>query len=314
MITPLPSLDRTSPTFKTEADAFFADALPTFSVEAEAARVAINAAEASTAVAATLASTAISMSNFKGAWSSLSGSLAVPASVLHNKVFWLLLNNLADVTTSPPGVAADWVALSLAGYDRVISYTTAGQTIPASQMSSAITLSGGATSITLPLRSAVREGSVLSFRGVSVACTINRQGVDTIFVSSSNNAATSVGIRNGDEITFVAGVSGWIASGTGTLGFSAGFAANLSSNGWAEQPNGLITQWGTFTTTTTQPGTFSFPIAFPSQCLQIVPADSGASVYSCAAAPLDRFQFSGYMKNTSGAAVAGTARFIAYGK
>jgi hypothetical protein len=57
-ITALPSLVRTSPTFKTEVDLFFGTELPTFSVEAEAARVEINAntvtttANTATAVAA----------------------------------------------------------------------------------------------------------------------------------------------------------------------------------------------------------------------------------------------------------------------
>ena len=45
---------------------------------------------------------------FKGAWSGLSGSLNLPASVSHNDSFWALLVPLADVTTSEPGVSADW--------------------------------------------------------------------------------------------------------------------------------------------------------------------------------------------------------------
>ena len=47
-ITPLPSLDHTSPTFKAEVNTFFADQLPTFSVEVEAARAAIVAAQSAT--------------------------------------------------------------------------------------------------------------------------------------------------------------------------------------------------------------------------------------------------------------------------
>lgn len=41
-IQPLPALDRTSPTFRPAVDTFFATQLPTFSVEAEAARAQIN--------------------------------------------------------------------------------------------------------------------------------------------------------------------------------------------------------------------------------------------------------------------------------
>ncbi len=59
------------------------------------------------AVAASEANTA-ALANFKGNWSALTGALAKPASVFHNGAFWALLNNLADVTASQPGVSADW--------------------------------------------------------------------------------------------------------------------------------------------------------------------------------------------------------------
>ncbi len=54
-ITALPELDRTSPTFKTEVETFFATDLPAFSVQAEAARVEINANTATASAAATTA-------------------------------------------------------------------------------------------------------------------------------------------------------------------------------------------------------------------------------------------------------------------
>lgn len=65
------------------------------------------AAASQTAAAASEANTA-AMANFKGAWSSLTGALAKPASVFHNGAFWALLTNLVDVTASQPGVSADW--------------------------------------------------------------------------------------------------------------------------------------------------------------------------------------------------------------
>lgn len=71
------------------------------------------AAAGSAAAAANSASTATAnvaaASNFKGAWGSLAGALAKPASVSHNGAVWLLLNDLADVATSQPGVTADWL-------------------------------------------------------------------------------------------------------------------------------------------------------------------------------------------------------------
>ena len=50
----------------------------------------------------------LSTANFKGLWSSLTGSLNIPASVSHNDKFWQLLENVADVTTEVPGVSAKW--------------------------------------------------------------------------------------------------------------------------------------------------------------------------------------------------------------
>lgn len=67
------------------------------------------AAAASATSAANSASAAQSASNFAGEWSTLTGSLNTPATVYHNGAFWLLLNNLADVTLSEPGVTSDWL-------------------------------------------------------------------------------------------------------------------------------------------------------------------------------------------------------------
>ena len=65
------------------------------------------AAASATAASASEVNVA-ALANFKGAWSALTGAIAKPASVFHNGAFWTLLNNLANVTTSTPGVSADW--------------------------------------------------------------------------------------------------------------------------------------------------------------------------------------------------------------
>lgn len=84
------------------------------------------AALASKNSAATSEANAASVANLKGAWSSLTGAIAKPASVSHNGAIWGLLNNLADVTTSQPGVTADWVWVSGAfPIQRINSNTTA---------------------------------------------------------------------------------------------------------------------------------------------------------------------------------------------
>lgn len=131
-ITALPALDRTSATFKTELDAYFLTALPAFSTEAEAARLAIAASEvaaaASAATAVAIADASIAASNYKGDWSLLTGALNKPASVSYAGTFWVLGADLANVTTAVPGVSASWVPIimgSIPQNSKSAAYTTA---------------------------------------------------------------------------------------------------------------------------------------------------------------------------------------------
>ena len=119
---PTPVPQRSDPVnFAARADLFLA-ALPTFATETNtvASEVNSNAATASSqagiavsaANAATDAATqALAAANFKGEWFTLAGALNKPACVKHNGKFWLLLDNLSNVTTSQPGVSADWTSI-----------------------------------------------------------------------------------------------------------------------------------------------------------------------------------------------------------
>lgn len=69
------------------------------------------AAQQSAIDAGNAAAPALAAANFKGLWPDLSGALNKPACVKHNGRFWMLLNNLPDVTASEPGVSADWTSL-----------------------------------------------------------------------------------------------------------------------------------------------------------------------------------------------------------
>lgn len=79
------------------------------------------------AVAAALSeANAAATANIKGTWASQTGAIAKPAAVSHNGAIWALLNNLADVTTSQPGVTGDWAWVSGAfPTQRINSNTTA---------------------------------------------------------------------------------------------------------------------------------------------------------------------------------------------
>lgn len=49
--------------------------------------------------------------NYKGNWSSLSGSLSIPASVSHSNKFWMLLESVGNVASYEPGVSSKWVEI-----------------------------------------------------------------------------------------------------------------------------------------------------------------------------------------------------------
>lgn len=100
--------------FDTEADASFA-ALTPLQAELQALKDYVyatslgaynNALEAATNTAATDANTAIALAaaNFKGSYSTRTGAAAMPYAVSHVGGFWMLLQNMADVTTKVPGL------------------------------------------------------------------------------------------------------------------------------------------------------------------------------------------------------------------
>jgi hypothetical protein len=122
-ITPLP--DAPLPTdstaeFNSKAFAFVAALDPfvtetnALALEVDSDRVAAAASETAAAISAAAAATAATASagaaNFKGEWSTLSGALAIPASVSKSGTIWTLTESVADVTAEVPGVSAKWIA------------------------------------------------------------------------------------------------------------------------------------------------------------------------------------------------------------
>lgn len=81
-------------------------------------------------------------SNYVGDWASLTGALAAGKTVTHAGTVWFLLTALANVTTSEPGVSADW--LDLGNVKRSGDIMTGPLSVPA-----------GATGSQVPRRSEV---------------------------------------------------------------------------------------------------------------------------------------------------------------
>ncbi len=124
------------------------------------------AAQQSALDAANAAAPALAAANFKGLWPTLAGPLNKPACVKHNGRFWLLLNNLADVTLSQPGVSADWTSMDSG---RITQTITANTTAVAGVYYIATT-----AGITLTIPAGFLKGDTVGGRNASgSACWIN---------------------------------------------------------------------------------------------------------------------------------------------
>lgn len=134
----------------------------------------------SAAAAATARDATFNAANFKGDWSTLTGALAIPASVRHNGRFWLLLANVADVTLAVPGVSASWSPLDAASLPLVHVTTTTHTATPGSHCSLE---NAAATTVTLP--ASPLDG-------------------DVVWVTVNNGRTDNVLARNGAQIMGVA--------------------------------------------------------------------------------------------------------------
>lgn len=85
-------------------------------------------ADLSSQDAADFAAVASASANFKGRWSALTGSLAIPASVAHTvndqDKLWMLLENVPNVAAEQPGVSSKWLDLSAQGGLQLVSGPT----------------------------------------------------------------------------------------------------------------------------------------------------------------------------------------------
>lgn len=84
-----------------------------------ASSIATGAAGTATADAITAANAsaaALVLANYKGAWESLTGPLAIPASVIYNNQFFMLLSTVSNVAAHVPGVSIAWGQIAFEPY------------------------------------------------------------------------------------------------------------------------------------------------------------------------------------------------------
>ena len=177
-----------SPAFDALADAYF-PALNDFNEELIGYVPTINAAIPA-------ASAAVAAANYKGLWSSLTGALAIPASVSHGGKLWLLTASVANVTAHTPGVSANWQEIGKA-------------LTPTSTLTQVLT-----TDLTLTSASA----QALRLSSSVVGCCVRLPSANTLSVGTqyiiSNTSALPFGVRNSSSLQLLTGING---SGLATL-------------------------------------------------------------------------------------------------
>lgn len=133
---------------------------------AAAAAASASSASISQGIAAAAAAAAVlsAGSSFKGAWSSLSGALAVPATVAHNGLTWVLLSDLANVATATPGVSASWQCLQKG----VLQVVAASTNTPFTTTSSSY-VDAGLSAVITPLSTLSKVLAVVSVNNQSAS-------------------------------------------------------------------------------------------------------------------------------------------------
>lgn len=66
-----------------------------------------------------IADVSASNANFKGLWVDLTGAASIPYSVSHSGRNWQLINNIADVALSEPGVSGDWTEIVSGAVEKI---------------------------------------------------------------------------------------------------------------------------------------------------------------------------------------------------
>jgi len=146
-----------------------------------------NETEADSVSAVNAAAIAQASANFAGLWSSLTGSLDVPASVFHSDNYWQLLVDLADVTASEPGVSADWKVSSLAPGWQAISTSI---TLVANSYY-AVDFGSSALTLTLPASPSTNDFVQLyKSAGASKGAVIARNGKTIMGLAENLNINT----------------------------------------------------------------------------------------------------------------------------
>ncbi|HEV2612546.1 MAG TPA: hypothetical protein VGU61_19950 [Noviherbaspirillum sp.] len=254
-LTPLPSLDRTSATFKNDVNTFFGTSLPQLVNE-------INTGMPDLESAANLVEgglpSIVAAANYKGLWSTLTGALAIPASTFHNGQFWQLLENVADVTAEVPGVSSKWAAYSTkptiplgttVAAGSLVAEDDSGNSFPVTVPSTSVIAS---TAVTDRLIIELANGNLLDLYSVSaspyaIVATVLNAATGAVVATNTISVGTQTSSQR--PIAFPLTAGGFVAFYTASAG--ASLIAQRYDN--SAQPVGAAL---TLTTTASTTGTY----------------------------------------------------------
>lgn len=204
---------------------------------------------------------------------------------------------------------------NLSKFDRLLTAATA---LTAEDVGSAI-LVGNTTNytVTLPPLADVPTGATIYIQQTNTGLkTIAGAGANTLGCGTSSGLA-SINIQQGDSVLLAkhdtGGAPRWqIIGGSVVLRYSFGdFVSSLAASGYQKLPSGLIIQWGSAAIGSNT--TVTFPIAFPTTCLQVVVTDGTSAAQGCGASALTATNFRADSIKHDGVYTVTTARYFAIG-
>lgn len=146
------------------------------------------------------------VANNKGAWSNLTGSLSIPASVNHNDAVWILNTNLSDVTLSEPTVGnTDWTKVGDG-----LNHTTKTSNYTASA-NDYIKLNASAGTFQITLDNTLAEDSDVYMLGLDIE-TNNVTVVDSLgnnIITTQGNTTSFMMNKNNIEVKFKKSGNDW---------------------------------------------------------------------------------------------------------
>jgi hypothetical protein len=231
-------------------------------------------------------------------------------------------NGATNLTFIDKDNAAQKASLSYTGGDLISSATIRGNIIGTATNANNLVISGGTSAHIKYGGGDVDENTAISqnkvnlligswystgFRdlcstGNPIRVAINHRNgnIKTTGNVTANGAMYSATPGTGDNSTRVATtafVQSLISSLKGSIGGTI-VASNLAQNGYVKFSNGLILQWGTFSTGRqpypTDSSTFNFPITFSNSCYQTIVSANDGGIYT---ASWTNSQLTIYVKN-----------------